>query len=325
MPKNKYVYSTPNAQRKSKLHRSHEAYPLERYPEEGNHSLLQTDLEQCPTDTLIAKLRDQGVPFSAPAFLDSFKQNFSTNKIAGDWYENLPINWDNWEEEEEFEFFSKLAAILAKRLAPDWISLEEIQECMDAADEGDDEYGSINWAKRVWDKLAVWHRLKPMIPARAREIGDLRPLLKLIPTFSEWLGEALEEYNLCSADQKEALDNEVLSFIPDFLSTFPSTAPELLVKLKSLEASVYFGRGQWDAGEQMCRALIAQFPADATPYLLLADKYEYPAPDSYPPILENLMKAREVLRLALKNHVRNKKEVKDSLKDVKKSIKFELL
>lgn len=320
MPKNKRVYSTPATQRKPSHCSNIEEHPTWKSPA-GGRSQPQVDLEQCPTETIVAKLRGQGVPFSAPAFLEMFKQRFSTEEIAEDWYEHLPVNWDELEEEEDYEFFSKSAAILAKRLAPDWISLEEIQECMDAGCEWDDECGCFKWARQVQDKLEVWHRLKPMIPACAREIGDLHPLLKLVPSLSDWLGEIMEDYDVCPADQKDALGDKVLSFVTEFLASFTSTAPEMLVKLKSLEASVYFGQGQWEVGEQVCQALIAQFPTDATPYLLLADQYQYPPPDSYPPVLENLVKAREVLRLALKNHVGNEKEVKESLKDVKESLK----
>jgi hypothetical protein len=325
MPKNKHVYNTANAHRKVKLLKSDGKFPLGSSPDGRTHSLSQTDLEQCPTDTLISKLRSQGVPFSASAFLDTFKQRFSTDEIAGDWYENLPLNWDNWENEEDVEFFFSVATILTKRLAPEWISFEEVQEYMTARWEWDAQHKSEDWAQLVRDKLAVWYRLKPMIPESAREIGDLRPLLKLIPPPSDWFGDAFQEYELCSPDQAKTLGQEVITFVREFLATFPSTAPELLVKLKSLEASAYFAQEQWETGEQTCRSLIAQFPADATPYLLLAGKYEYPTPDSYPTTLENLVRAREVLQMALTNRVRNKKEVRDSLKDVKESIKFELL
>jgi len=199
-----------------------------------NKKVLQTQLERLPTSQLLENIKKAGVHLDEKIFIDDIEELGSANKLLNRWADQLKV-----EVEQLPPAFYLSIQILIKRLTPDMVLLEDLQDLMG------DGY-SLEKPDQMEDKLFIWWKLWKDLQEWivAHQIPSLEKLdemtRNLLPnSVLYWVSDFNQVLQEASKQDSRFISMRSV-FADDFLKRFQH-APEQLKKeiLRAKDEAVY--------------------------------------------------------------------------------------
>jgi tetratricopeptide (TPR) repeat protein len=250
------------------------------------------EIEELTTNEIISKLKRYGVDFDEGQFQKDVRSYYSASELADYWKNKYTITARRF----DLDFIWMACLVLWKRLAPDVINSEQLDDLMQ---EGYDLVQAEGKEKTVegcelW--LQVWDHLKHRFSNDMRSIGDAEKVFSGMQCLHNWCQDVDQElHNAGIYDQSFFLKK--IEFCKEFYSFFPDSDESLIVNMKRGEAESYFFLGRVEEGDQAFEALIQEFPDNVWGYIGWGDMYYC---FNAPGIDKNLDKARKIYQMALR-------------------------
>jgi tetratricopeptide (TPR) repeat protein len=268
------------------------------------------EIEELTTKEIISKLRGFGVDFDEGQFQKDVRRFYSGCELAEHWEKIFTITaiWF------DLDFIWMACIVLWKRLAPDVINSEQLDDIMQ---EGYDLVLAGKKDKtaegcKLW--LQVWDHLKPRFTNDIKSIDDAEKVFSGMQSLFNWCQDFEQELHNAGYYDRSYYQKRI-KYCKEFCSYFPNSDKTILINMKRAEAESYFSLGRVEEGDQAFEALIKEFPDNVWGYIGWADMYYLFNPSG---IDKNLKKAREVYQMALNIDSEDKKYVIDRLESLKK-------
>lgn len=263
--------------------------------------------EPLSTEELLARLARFGVNVSAEQFARAARRHDSAESLKKEWEKTCPIKWTHTLEDD---FVWVAAYVLWKRLVPDHISFEQINEEMQG---GYDllEAGKTDAACDKWWQAWQWIREKVTPATNTLAVFD-KAFLGTQSVFN-WCQDF--EMELGNAGLEDPAYHKLrIRYCQELLSTFTAIDWEMRNNFLRAEADAYWYLGETETAEQKFAALIAQNPDWAWGYVAWSDHFwlDCGAP-------KNHERAEELLQQALaRPNLEDRDAVLERLRDLRK-------
>ncbi|MDZ7699229.1 MAG: tetratricopeptide repeat protein [Deltaproteobacteria bacterium] len=212
----------------------------------------------------------------------------------------------------DVDFIWMACTVLWKRLAPDVINSEQLDDMMQEGytlleSEGADK--AIECCN-VW--LQVWDHLKSRFTEDMKDVEDTRKVFAGLQSLFNWCQDfEMELLNAGSSDP--SFYQKRIDYCREFCSFFPDSDELLICNMKRAEAESYFMLGETEQGDQSFQALIEEFPDNAWGYIGWGDMYSTFCPRH---MEKNLKKAKEIYEMALNIDSEERKHVVSRLESL---------
>jgi len=256
----------------------------------GYHWSLE-EVETFQTNEIISKLKGFGVNFDEGQFQKDVRGFYSACDLAEHWRRKFTITAAGLDE----DFIWMACAVLWKRLAPDVINSEQLDDLMQ---EGYDLIGSEGKDKtiegcKLW--LEIWDHLKGRFTDDMKSVEDTRKIFSGLQSLYNWCQDLETELFNAAVDDPSFYQKRI-EYCKEFCSLFPNSDELLMVNMKRAEAESYFSLGKVEEGEQAFKALVEQFPDNVWGYIGWGDMYSI---FSAPGLDKNPAKAKKIYQMAL--------------------------
>ena len=246
------------------------------------------------TEEILSELAAKAVPYDPDRFLETSQKESSAWEVAERlWPTQMNRNT------EDSDFLGLAACVLWERLDEagkmDYISLEMLDDLIQ--DGYQYEPHSPEKACEIW--LRAWYCMKNMFPPSCRTLEEID---------NEFRGSQLLA-NLCSdmemAVVNASIDNRDMAhmgiqFLEDFLAEFPHEDDLLLGNFRMSLAELYCRVTNQDAGEELMREEMKNFPRKTRGYVGMEAVLSYRSRNGRPPAYAEQL---QVLERARKNRV----------------------
>ncbi|KAF5415479.1 MAG: hypothetical protein C5S38_03935 [Candidatus Methanophagaceae archaeon] len=238
---------------------------LLRHKKSRRHHWSIEEVETLSTNAIIRKLRDFGVDFDRKQFLVDVKRFYSADELADHWVGVYPITAVRFDR----DFIWMAAIVLWRRLAPDVVNSEQLDEMMQRGYDLKEER-KLEECCNLW--LEVWGHLKKRITSDMNSIKDVD-----IRVFN-----GIQLYNWCqeldmvlwnAGLEDTSFFRKRLEFCREFYHMFPDTDSSVIVNMKRGEANSYFFLSESEKGDEAFKKLIEEFPESAWGYIDWGDMY----------------------------------------------------
>ena len=259
------------------------------------------EIESFATRQIISKLRVFGVNFDEGQFQKDVKRFYSACELADQWEKKFTITATGFDG----DFIWTACVVLWKRLAPDVINSEQLDDLMQ---EGYDFIASERKSKtakgcQLW--LEVWDHLKNRFTNDMKSIEDAEKLFSGSQSLYNWCQDLETELGNAAIDDP-SFHEKRLEYCTEFCSFFPDSDDSIMVNMKRAEAESYFLLGKVEEGDQAFKALIEEFPNNVWGYIGWGDMYSLFAA---PGVDKNLGKAEKIYQMALTVNSKEKEYV----------------
>ena len=264
-------------------------------------------VEPLSTEELLARLVRFGVNISAEQFVRDARRHDSAESLNDEWEKTCPILWTDTLD-DDFVWMATL--VLWKRLVPDHIAFEQINEEMQR---GYDllEQRKTGAACDKWWQVWQWVREK-VTPAR-NTLGAFDRVFLGNQSVYNWCQDFEMELGNAGPDDP-AYYRLLIRYAQEILATFEDIDWQMHGNFLRAEADAYWYLGEIETAEQKFVALIAQNPDWAWGYIAWADHYslDRDAPKNYE-------RAEELLQQALaRPNLEDRAAVHERLSDLDK-------
>jgi tetratricopeptide (TPR) repeat protein len=275
-----------------------------------NHHWFLEEIEEFTTEDIISQLRTFGVRFDEAQFQKDVRRFYSAEKLADNWEKEFAITASGL----DVDFIWMACTVLWKRLAPDVINSERLDDMMQEGytllqPEGPDKTTE---CCNLW--LQVWDHLKPRFTEDMKSIEDAENVFNGMQCLSNWCQD-LEMELLNAGGSDPSFYQKRIDYCREFCSLFPESSELVIFNMKRAEAESYFFLGETEQGDQAFQALIEEFPDNAWGYIGWGDMYSIFCPRH---IEKNLKKAREIYEMALGIDSEERKHVVSRLESLDK-------
>lgn len=273
-----------------------------------NYHWTPEEVEELATKEIISKLRGFGVNFDEEDFLKDVKIFYSACELADHWRKQFTITAVRF----DLDFIWMACTVLWKRLAPDVINSEQLDDLMQ---EGYDFIQA-----RVKDKtvegcklwLQVWDHLKHRFTSHMKSIQDAEKVFSGMQSLFNWCQDLEQElHNAGIGDQ--SFYQKRIEYCREFCAYFPDSDELLTVNMRRAEAESYYSLGRIEEGDKAFKAMIEEFPDNVWGYIGWGDMYYLL---SAPGVDKNLAKAKEIYQMGLSIDSEEKKYVIDRLESL---------
>ncbi|MHA1660661.1 MAG: hypothetical protein ACTSUT_16240 [Promethearchaeota archaeon] len=222
-------------------------------------------VEALKTKEIINKLRDFGIPFEKEQFLTNVHQVYSAFDITREWRAKYTITAE--EKDEDFIWYA--ASILWKRLAPEVINSEKLNEMMQ---EGYELIAENNYIEGCTLWLRVWGYLKERFQPEMKSIYAAEQVFSGLQSLYNWCGDlAMELY--AAGVEKNVFFRKRIEYCQEFLEFFPESNDEYIQHIIRSLAESYFELDLVDKGEKIFFNMIKKFPEYTDGYICWGDQY----------------------------------------------------
>lgn len=262
-------------------------------PRGRNTHWTREDVRELSTEQIVQKLRNFGVEFKEKQFLEDVNNFYSACELADHWWKIYPITATGYDED-----FIWMAAIeLWKRLAPDVISSEQLDDMMQKGYELLEE-GKKTEACALW--LEVWDHLKERFTPDMKSIQDAERVFSGLQSLYNWCQDM--EMELWNAGvENSSFHKKRIEYCQEFCDLFPETESLIIHNMKGAVARSHYALGRLEEGEEAFKALVKEFPGNAWSYIKWGDMYWLIRPNEEIPL--DYEKAEEIYRMALNRDV----------------------
>jgi hypothetical protein len=137
------------------------------------------EVESLSTNAIIRKLRDFGVDFRRKQFLVDVKRFYSAEELADLWVSLFPISAVRFDR----DFIWMAAIVLWRRLAPDVVNSEQLDEIMQRGYDFEEER-RLKECCNLW--LEVWEHLKKRFTSDMSAIEDAERVFSGTQSLYNW-------------------------------------------------------------------------------------------------------------------------------------------
>lgn len=261
------------------------------------------DVEALETKEIIQKLRDFGVPFEEKQFLEDIHRFYSAFDLEREWRSNHDITAKGKDE----DFIWMAASVLWKRIAPDVINSEQLNDMMqdgyDLIAKNEEIEGCSLWLK-------VWGYLKERFRPEMRSISEAEQVFNGLQSLYNWCGDlAMDLYNAGLKD--DIFFKKRIEYCKEFLELFPESSDMHISGMMRNLAESYFALNIIDKGEDVFKELVKNFPENIWGYICWGDQYSDIGSGIY-----NFDKARAVYNLGLENCTSDREILLERIKNL---------
>ena len=267
-------------------------------------------VETLQTNKIIRKLRGFGVDFKRSQFLEDVKRFYSACELADHWMGNYPITAVGFDE----DFIWMAAIVLWRRLAPDVVNSEQLDEMMQRGYDLKEER-KVKECCTLW--LEIWKHLKKRFTSDMHSINDAERVFSGMEYLFNWCQSL--EMELGSAGVGDAdFFRKRIEYCRDFYRMFPDTDSSIIANMKRAEAESYFYLGEKEKGDVAFKRLIEEFPESAWGYIGWGDMYCLFRGEKLP---RDYDKAAKIYRMGLDKATSDKDVILDRLRDLEEGKK----
>ncbi|MGD8212833.1 MAG: SEC-C metal-binding domain-containing protein [Desulfobacterales bacterium] len=268
------------------------------------------EIEKLTTEEIIFKLRGFGVDFDEKQFQKDVKSFYSACELADHWkkiYTITAIRFD-------LDFIWMACIVLWKRLAPDVINSEKLDDLMQ---EGynllqAEKKGKTVEACKLW--LNVWDHLKHRFTNDMKSIEEAEKVFSGMQCLFNWCQDLEQElHNAGNYDR--SFYQKRIEYCREFCSLFPNSDELLLINMKRAKAESYFSIGKVEEGDRTFEALIEEFPDNVWGYIGWGDMYYH---FNVSGVDKDLKKAKKIYQMALNINSGEKEYLIDRLESLNK-------
>jgi hypothetical protein len=285
---------------------------LARFNMNNNNFWRTKDVQTLDTQHIIQKLRDFGIPFDKKQFLKDVHRFYSAFDLEREWRANYDITAKGRDE----DFIWMAASVLWKRLAPDVINSEQLDDMMQ---EGYDLITIRKYVEGCALWLKVWEYLKKRFSLEMRSIKEAEQVFSGLQSLYNWCGDlAMELYNAGYEDN--TFFEKRIKYCKEFLEFFPQSNDMHVSGMIRDIAESHFALDRVEEGEKVFQELIEKFPENTWGYICWGDKYSNIRKKLY-----NFDKARLIYNLGLEKCTYDKEILIERIKDLEsenEGIKF---
>ena len=213
------------------------------------------EVENLTTKEIISKLRAFGVKFDEEQFQKDVKSFYSACELADHWEKKFTITVVRFDA----DFIWMACIVLWKRLAPDVINSEQLDELMQEGYdllEADAKDKTVQCCQ-LW--LEAWDRLRYRFTNDMKSIEDTEKVFSGLQSLYNWCQDFEMELNNAGFYDQFFYQKRI-EYCREFYSLFPNSDERLIVNMKRAEAESYFSLGRVEEGDQAFKALIEEFP-----------------------------------------------------------------
>lgn len=290
--------------------------PLNLFPkhaQERRHRWSTEEIAQIPTDKIAEKLVLCGIPFSQDEFLKDVGECCGSDDIYKRWKTRYTFTATGCDE----DFPWMAADVLWRRLAPDKVSTEQLDDLMQAGYElienKDAPGGCLLW-------LQVWDTLKPRFTKDMRTLESTESVFHGYQSLFNWTQDVEMELGNAAVDDKAFHDHRI-RYCREFCECFPDEddgKDSIVRHMKQAVAESLFLSGKVDEAEREFKALVEQRPDDPWTYIKWGDLYAgcYDTADINP--FRDPSRAEALYRKALEVDPQEEETVQQRLRDLKR-------
>jgi tetratricopeptide (TPR) repeat protein len=263
-------------------------------------------IEPMSTDEVFARLNRLGVAVTPEEFQETAQRHESAERLADEWYERYPLRYEGRYDED---FVWMAAVVLWKRLIPDRISFEQINERMQ---EGYDllEAQHTDEACDVW--WQVWQWLKEKVTPERNTVAALDKAFRGTQSVFNWYWHFEMELWNAGLDDPAYLRLRI-RYCREFLEVFPHEEWSLRGNMLRAEAETLWELGEVATAESKFEALVEANPDWAWGYIGWSDEY-WLMPDTS----KAYAKAERILQRALSRpDLEDREDVLDRLESLR--------
>lgn len=272
------------------------------------------ELRSAPTGELIQLLLKQGIKFTKEMFLEDLQQFFMVEDLVDYWYEKYGLEENNGMH----DFIWVATAELWKRLAPDVINFEQLDNMMQKGYELSDKQERFK-ACDLW--LEIWEHFRSLFDPSFTSIDQTTRTFNGTQIIFNWTQDLMMElYNAGLRDEKYFQKRLIIA--QEILRLFPESPDLYIHNMMRVVAESHYRLGQFQQGERVFKDLIKKFPNNEWSYISYGDQFGDFKNDRY-----NYSKARSIYQQALQICTNNRaradvKERIEMLEKEKKGLNF---
>lgn len=248
-----------------------------------------------------------GINVSAEQFVQDARRHDSAESLNKEWEKTCPIRWTDTLDDD---FVWMATVVLWKRLVPDHIAFEQINDEMQGGYELL-EAGETGAACDKW--WPVWQWVKTRVtPARNTLAAFDRAFVGTQCVFNRCQDFEMELGN--AGPEDPAYYRMLIQYAQEFLATFAGLEWEMRGNFLRAEANANWNLGEIETAEQQFAAIIAQNPDWAWGYVGWSDHFwlDRGAPRNYE-------RAEDLLQQALaRPNLEDRDAVLERLRDLRK-------
>lgn len=231
---------------------------------EHNMSLIpiinMEQVESYTTEEILKKLWDYGITITKEQFLQDIHSHYSVDDLIKNWEKTYTINPKCFES----DFIWMAPTVLWKRLAPEKISSEQIEDLMEKGYEffykHEDEK-----ACRVW--LEAYDHLKVRFRPEIKRINDFDDVFKGSHYVLNWSQDFIMTLWNAGLHQKQ------IEICQEFLNFFPESDDFFIHNVLRHRAESLFALDKIIEGENAFKVLVKKFPDNPWGYIGWGDQY----------------------------------------------------
>lgn len=223
-------------------------------------------IEAMCTDEIFAKLKRLGIPITPKRFRQEVARHDSAERMANGWTARRRLRPEG-PYDGDFPWMS--AIVLWKRLVPDRVSFEQIDELMQEGYRLLEEQRTIE-ACDAWRQ--VWEWLKEKVTPKRKTIEALDADFRGTQPVFDWCQDFEMELGNAGVDDP-AYYRRRIRYCQAFLETFEEIHPSIRGHFLVAEAESYWRLGEVETAEAKFEALIAAQPDWAWGYIDWSDEY----------------------------------------------------
>nr|WP_245975449.1 SEC-C metal-binding domain-containing protein [Oceanobacillus chungangensis] len=226
------------------------------------------DVEQMETETIIKLLQEFGLPVSKDFFISEIEDFSSVKEILQLWNEDHYLDISN----SIIGFILPAIKELAKRLAPDYLLLEHLEDWINEgyifAEANDNTHASFVWWK-VWKYLPEWIGDRTIT-----SIGELDKITSssMSNSFSNWVKDF--ELQLAGARISDGLFIHIrLIYSEEFLELFPDSDETIIANMTLAKGESLIDLGKINEADDVFREYVNNHPNNSWTYIHWGDLY----------------------------------------------------
>lgn len=223
-------------------------------------------IEPMSTDAIFAKLNRLGVAVTPEMFREAAQRHDSAQRLADEWYAQYPLYLEGRYDED---FVWMAAIILWKRLVPERISFEQIDDLMQ-------EGYALLQARRIAEACdawrQVWEWLKEKVTPERNTLDALDEDFRGMQSVFNWCQDFEMELGNAGIDDPKYYQL-CIQYCREFLDTFSDVGWLMRGNFLRAEAEAHWRLGEIETTEAKFAALIDENPDWAWGYINWSDLY----------------------------------------------------
>ncbi|RZN38006.1 MAG: zinc chelation protein SecC [Methanophagales archaeon ANME-1-THS] len=270
------------------------------------------EVETLSTKEIIRKLRGFGVDFKRSQFLEDVKRFYSASDLADHWVRIYPITAEWFDE----DFIWMAAIVLWRRLAPDVINSEQLDEMMQRGYD-------LKRERRIKEccnkESQIREHLKKRFSPDMKSIENAESVFTGMQSLFNWCQDL--ELELGNAGSEDTIFYEKrIEYCREFYRMLPDTSSLVIKNMKRAEAESYFFLGEKEKGDAAFKKIIEEFPESAWGYIGWGDMYWLFSRNDELPRLD-YDNAEKIYRMGLAKATSDKRVILDRLRDLEEEKK----